>query len=151
MQFRKSLVISVAAGTALCCAAAIGQEKSAAVAAPSAGYEVQRETTLIGTVVLSTTGAATMPLAAHVMLQTISGTVDVHVGDARLLAGNHFTIQAGDQLRIIGENVTYAGGTQFVARVVQKGTQSLAVRSVRGIPLRYMAPRDSTRQQGGAL
>jgi ABC-type uncharacterized transport system YnjBCD ATPase subunit len=79
--------------------------------------------------------------------------VDVHLGDARLLAANHFTIQNGDSLRIIGENVAYGKGTIFVARIVQKGAQALAVRSVRGIPLSYMAPRNGAAQkpQGGVL
>lgn len=151
MHVRRTVVSYLAMGLTVGNVAAIAQEKSASVVAPSAAYQVQRETTLIGTVVSSTTGAATAPVGAHLVLQTSSGTVDVHLGDARLLAGNHFVIQAGDQLRIIGENVTYAGQTQFVARIVQKGNQALAVRSVRGVPLRYMAPRDSTKNQGGVL
>ena len=92
-------------------------------------------------------------LARTLVVHTSNGIVDVHLGDARLLAANHFTIQSGDSLRIIGETVAYGNGTQFVARIVQKGTQVLAVRSVRGIPLTYMAPRNGAqaKSQGGAL
>jgi hypothetical protein len=48
--------------------------------------------------------------------------------------------------------VAYAGGKQFLARVIQKGTQALMLRSVRGIPLSYTAPHKSaaTTPQGGA-
>ena len=87
------------------------------------------------------------PGGVHVSLQSSAGIVDVHLGDARLLAANHFTIQPGATLRIIGENVLYRGKTQFVARVVQKGTQAVVMRSVRGLPLSYVAPQDASKKQ----
>jgi len=134
--------------------AAAGQQQTIASAdARLASYDATREGTLTGTVQAFTSVSETAPLGAHVVLQTSSGPVDVHLGDARLLAANHFAIQSGETLRIIGEKVAYGSGTQFVARIVQKGTQVLAVRSVRGIPLSYMAPRNGaqTKSQGGTL
>lgn len=136
------------------CGAAAGQQIAAVPAAKSpASYDVKREATIIGTVRSFTAAAQAAPLGAHATLQTSAGILDVHLGDGRLLAANHFTIQAGDTLRIIGENVAYGNRTQFVARLVQKGTQALEVRSVRGIPLSYMAPRGSglSKTQGGVL
>jgi hypothetical protein len=116
-------------------------------------YDAAREVTLVGTVQSYTSAAQTAPLGPHLTLQTNAGIVDVHLGDARLLAANHFNIQTGDSLRIIGENVAYGNRTQFVARIIQKGTQALQVRSIRGIPLSYMAPRTASesKQQGGVL
>lgn len=152
MRIRYWITIVMAAGTFA--SAALGQQQTVASAnGGPAAYNLNRETTLIGTVQAYTPGAQTAPLGAHVMLQTSGGLVDVHLGDARLLAANHFAIQSGDTLRIIGENVEYGKGVQFVARIVQKGTQVLAVRSVRGIPLSYMAPRNGAqgRAKGGAL
>jgi hypothetical protein len=154
MQTRKKCWITVLIGAGMVSWTAVGQEKPPANAKDDmAAYDVKRETTLIGTVQSYAPAAQVAPLAAHVTLQTSGGLVDVHLGDARLLAANKFTIQSGDTLRIIGENVAYGKGTQFVARIVQKGTQALAVRSVRGIPLSYMAPRDEARGkgQGGVL
>lgn len=152
MRTRKWLTIVMAAG--MFAGVAMGQEKTlaSATARPRA-YDVNRETTLIGTVQAYTPDAQTAPLGAHVTLQTSSGVMDVHLGDARLLAASHFTIQSGDTLRIIGENVAYGKGTQFVARIVQKGTQVLTVRSVRGFPMSYMAPRAGaqSKTQGGVL
>jgi hypothetical protein len=118
-----------------------------------ATYDLKRELTLTGTVQSFTAAAKTPPLGAHLILQTSSGRVDVHMGDARFLAANHFTIQTGDSVRIIGETLAYGKGTQFVARIVQKGTQVLEVRSVSGVPLSYMAPRNGTqaKTQGGVL
>jgi len=134
--------------------AAMAQQKSSANGAANlAVYDVAREVTLVGTVQSYSAAVQAAPLGPHVILRTNQGTVDVHLGNARLLAASHFTIQTGDTLRIIGEEMAYGTGTQFVARIVQKGTQALTVRSVRGIPLSYMAPRDqaSTKDHGGAL
>lgn len=133
---------------------ASGQQKPDSTAGvPLAGYDVRREITLVGTVQSFTLSAQKPPLGPHVLLQTASGIIDVHLGNAQLLAANHFSLQEGDTLRIIGENLAYATGTQFVARIVQKGTQALEVRSIRGIPLSYMPPRGAAQSKppGGVL
>jgi hypothetical protein len=138
-------VVATAVTVIVLCGPASGQDKSAqAPVKPSAAYDVHREGTLVGTVISYTKSSTTPPLGAHVTLQTSAGVVDVHVGDARLLEAHHFPIQQGDTLRIIGETVAYGAETQFVARVVQNGTQALEVRSVRGLPLSYVVPRNST-------
>lgn len=117
------------------------------------GYDARREASLVGSVQAYTNAPQAPPFGAHVTLQTSTGVVDVHLGDPKFLAANHFAIQPGDTLRIVGETVAYGSGTQFVARIVQKGTQALMVRSVRGIPLSYAVPRNNPnpRQQGGVL
>lgn len=127
--------------------AALAQEKAVTPAAQATGYDVARESTVVGTVISYTPTAKTAPLGAHVVIQTGSGTLDIHVGDARYLRANHFTINNGDTLRIIGENLSFSSATQFVARIVQDGTTALQVRSIRGLPLSYAAPRTS--KQGG--
>jgi hypothetical protein len=127
------------------------QQKSPAY---SPAYDSAREVTLVGTVASYQSSVDKPPLGAHLTLNTSAGPVDVHLGDARFLNANHFQIQTGDSVRIIGENVAYGGGTQFLARVIQKGTQALVLRSVRGTPLSYAAPRKNTSStstpQGGA-
>lgn len=132
---------------------ALAQESATVPSRPAAGYDLQREGTVVGTVVSYTQASTTPPLGAHVILNTSSGNLDVHVGDPRLLQANHFNIQAGDTLRIVGEAVNFGKGTQFVARIVQNGTQAIQVRSIRGIPLSYAAPRNESNnnKQGGIL
>jgi len=100
-----------------------------------AGYDPARETNLVGTVSSFTANSETGPLGAHVAVQTPSGIVDVHVGSAKFLELNQLTLNAGDNVRIIGENFTTGGNTIFLARIIQKGTVAVAVRSPRGIPL----------------
>ncbi len=134
----------------------LAQEPATVPTRPAAGYDLQREGTVVGTVVSYTQASTTPPLGAHVILKTSSGSLDVHLGDPRLLQANHFNIQVGDTLRIVGEAVNFGKGTQFVARVVQNGTQALQVRSIRGVPLSYAAPRNessnsSNNKQGGIL
>lgn len=135
-------LLALAALAGICLSQARGQQKSnAGEGVDLSSYDVKRELTLIGTVQDFISYAQTAPLGAHVRLQISAGIVDVHLGDARFLAANQFGIKTGDTLRIIGEPVAYRGSTQFVARIVQKGTQTLAVRSIRGIPLLYLAAR----------
>lgn len=120
------------------------QHSAPAPAADLRTYDTRREVALLGTVLSFTPASQTPPLGAHLTLQTAAGLVDVHLGDPRFLAANQFDIKPGDLLRIIGENLTSSSGRQFVARIVQNGTKILALRSVRGIPLSYMAPRSTS-------
>ena len=126
------------------------QARTQTVTQRNQGYEVSRESVLQGTVVTYTAASTTPPLGAHVTVQTSSGLVDVHLGNARLLAANHFSLASGDSVRITGEDVAYGTSNQFLARIIQKGNQALAVRSVRGFPL---APSGKLgpRTEGGAL
>ncbi len=150
---KPKVILWTLAGIAFFCCTAMAQDRLPQSSARSSGYDLKREGTLVGTVIAYTESSATPPLGAHVTLQTPGGVVDVHLGNARLLTANHFNIQAGDTLRIIGENVTFGNTAPFLARIVQKGTQALAVRSERGIPVRYVAPKNTgeSKPQGGVL
>jgi hypothetical protein len=97
-------------------------------------YDPGREVTLLGTVVKFETASSLPPIGAHLLLQTTSGQVDIHLGNARLLEANHFELHAGDNVRIIGEELAYGDGSIFAARIVQKGVQAVAVRNTHGAP-----------------
>ena len=146
--------------TSACCLATLilpvianAQQQTQAVAPRNQGYQLAREISVQGTVVSYNASSAVAPLGPHVIVQTSSGTLDVHLGNAKLLETNHFTLAAGNSVRIVGENLPYGVGTQFVARIIQKGNQSLVLRSVRGFPLRPIArgAGKSTNPQGGVL
>ena len=98
-------------------------------------YHANREISLVGTVVKYETNSATPPIGAHLTLQTVSGPVDVHVGNAKVLEAGHLALHPGDNVRIVGEPVALGDGTYFAARIVQKGTVAVAVRNARGLPL----------------
>ncbi len=115
---------------------ALGQIPQAAVRNTGpGGYDVARESVISGKVLEYSAAGKSSLRGAHVIVQTSSGTVDAHLGNARTLKANHLTLEAGNTVSITGETVTYSGGTVFVARVIQKGSQSVAVRSRAGMPL----------------
>ncbi len=95
-------------------------------------YDLSREVSLIGTVVKYDTASSVPPIGAHLTLQTASGQVGVHLGNAKVLQANHLELNPGDSVRIIGEDLAFGSGTIFAARIVQKGTQAVAVRNARG-------------------
>jgi hypothetical protein len=142
MGSRKVWIIVAAAAMALC-SSARGQQSAAAPATRAGEYDVKRESDVVGTVVAYAANSKTAPFGARATVQTSSGVTEVHLGDPRLLAANHFTIETGDTLRIVGETLVTGNNSLFVARIVQKGTQALAVRTARGFPIPYVAPRNT--------
>jgi hypothetical protein len=136
--------------SALCAVAAGAQQKPNELR--SAGYQPAREVNLIGTVLSFVADSQTGPLGAHAMVQTVSGLVDVHVGSAKFLETNGLKLSTGDSVRIIGESFTNGAKTVFLARIIQKGTLAVAVRSPQGMPLWPAGGRiANAKNQGGAL
>jgi hypothetical protein len=106
-------------------------------------YNMSREIFLPGTVVKFESASSTLPMGAHVTLQTSSGQIDVHLGNAKVLQAAHVELNPGDSVRIVGEPLALGDGTYFAARIVQKGTQAVAVRNTRGLlttPASLMSP-----------
>jgi hypothetical protein len=128
------------ATAALCCAtAALAQEQQSKTTPTRANeYSVARESNLQGKVVkyIPDSVTSTAPAGANVELETSSGIVNVHLGNARLLTANHLSLEPGDAVTIVGETLPYGEGTVFAARIIQKGTLSVTVRSKNGIPLK---------------
>jgi len=98
-------------------------------------YDLTRDTVLEGTVLKYTENSSIPPIGAHVTVQTSSGPVEVHLGDARFLKFNKFTLTEGSSVKITGQNLSYGRGAMFFARIIQQGGQALALRSVDGAPL----------------
>ena len=106
-------------------------------------YSMNREVFLLGTVVKFDSASTALPMGAHVVLQTASGQVDVHLGNAKVLQAGHLTLNPGDSVRIAGEPLALGDSTYFAARIVQKGMQAVAVRNTRGFlttPTSLMTP-----------
>lgn len=126
-----------------------GQQKTASA---KAGYDLTRETLVLGTVVSYTATSTVAPIGPHATIQTSSGTVDVHLGSATLMKQNDIFLVPGDSVKIVGESQTFGGGTVFVARILQKGSQTVTLRNLNGIPI-IAKPSASARQRsilGGA-
>ena len=106
-------------------------------------YNIANDVSLQGTVLRYTENSATPPIGTHVLLQTSSGNVDVHLGDARLLHLAKLNITQGWNVRFVGQMDTAGSNPVFLARLVQVGAQVVAVRSERGFLLSRGATRSN--------
>jgi hypothetical protein len=130
---------SAALAVALLSASLAGaQQNQAAVSQASFSYDASHETQIQGTVVSFTRGSEVVPIGPHATIKTSSGIVDVHLGNADTLKINNVSLAAGDSVKIVGANHNYGNGNVFLARVLQKGNQTVTLRNAKGIPL---APR----------
>jgi hypothetical protein len=124
------------------------QQKAQSVPQRNEAYDPSREVSVQGSVISHSETSTVAPFGSHVTLQTSAGVLDIPLGDARLLESDHVTLAAGDTIRVIGESVALASGSQFLARLIQKGNQTLVLRSSQGFPLR---PATKPGNQQGAL
>lgn len=106
----------------------------------SIAYNAAQETVVEGTV-LNYTPEASPPIGAHLLLQTTSGTLDLHLGPASYLQANRFSLTKGDAVRVVGVNSAMRQGGVFLVRVIQKGEQSLTLRTSKGAPLSFAGAR----------
>jgi hypothetical protein len=141
---------TLAFGMALAfCISANAQQAKQPDAQQLRSYDVSREGSLLGNVVKFVSASSTPPIGAHLLVQTGSGQVDVHLGNAEVLQAGHLELNPGDNVRIVGELLTLGDSTYFAARIVQKGTQAVAVRNTRGF---LISPASTMSQvQRGAL
>src|SRR5713101_9364125 len=110
-------------------------ERPRQAATRSRAYNAIQETMIEGTVLSYSAESATPPMGSHVVLQTASGTTDVHLGAASYLEANHFSLAKGDSVKVVGVNSATRQGSVFLVRVIQKGGQSLTLRTAKGAPL----------------
>jgi hypothetical protein len=109
-----------------------GAQQQTSVAQANSSYDVNRETTLSGKVISYTAESSVPPVGAHVSIQTVYGPVDVHLGSAKLLEQNHFTLETGDSVRVTGEVISFGQSSTFAARIIENGSQSVTVRNTKG-------------------
>jgi hypothetical protein len=128
----RRVIGKTALATALLISTAAARQRSSLVSPRPAAYEPTREMVCEGTVLSYTEDSLLPPIGAHVTVQTSSGIVDVHLGPASYLRANHFSLSAGDSVRIVGANVGVQNGDIFIARIAQRGRQSIVIRSLRG-------------------
>ncbi len=146
LQWRGGIVWLV--GVLLLSTIASAQQKAQTIPQRNQAYDPSREISVQGSVIGYSEISSAAPFGPHVTLQTSFGVLDIHLGNARLLESNHFTLATGDTIRVLGESVPFGSGTQFLARVIQKGNQALVLRSPQGFPLR---PATKSTDQQGAL
>lgn len=117
---------------ALLAASAVAQRSAANAKSAPGSYNLANDVSVQGTVLKYAENSSTPPIGTHVLVQTSSGNVDVHLGDARLLHLANLRITPGATVRFIGQPQQIGANSIFLARLVQVGTTVLAVRSEQG-------------------
>jgi len=138
LKIRLYLGSAAFAGVLLSATFAGAQQNQAVVSQASFSYDSSHETQIQGTVVSFTRGSEATPIGPHATIKTSSGIVDVQLGNADRLKINNVSLAAGDAVKIVGANHNYGNGNVFLARVLQKGNQTVTLRNAKGLPL---APR----------
>jgi hypothetical protein len=95
--------------------------------------------------------SAAPPIGAHVILQTATGAIDAHLGAASFLQAGHFSLATGDSVRVVGVSSATRQGTVFLVRAIQKGGQSLVLRTAKGAPLSFARSRAPGAQKAQQL
>ena len=146
------LGIPALVGISLFAANTGAQQKQVPVPQAQLSYDVSRETLVQGTVIAYTANSTVPPIGPHVSIQTSSGVVDVHLGSATVMKQNDIFLAPGDSVKMVGEMQPFGSGTIFLARVLQKGGQTVTLRNLNGIPIvAKPAPRARPRSAvGGA-
>lgn len=138
--YRRISTTLVAAAALALGLSASAQQSTQAIASRLQSYDINREVSLVGTVAKFDPAFATPPIGAHLLVQTVSGQIDVHLGNAKVLEANHLTLNPGDSVRIVGEYLALGNLNVFAARIVQKGAQAVAVRNLKGFVIGPSAP-----------
>jgi len=140
------------AGALVAVSFAGAQQKTAQTTQGSFSYDASHETQIQGTVMSFTDSSQAAPIGPHATIQTSSGTVDVHLGTAGMLKINDIFLAPGDSVKIVGETQNFGNGDVFLARVLQKGNQTVTLRNLKGIPLapRHPGPVKARSVLGGA-
>lgn len=155
IKIRKTITGTLCGATLLLAGIAGAQVRSPKIMT-SPSYDLAAETVVQGTILKYTPNSTLAPLGAHVTVQTVSGSVDVHIGTDQFLKLHNFAITEGTSIRFIGQTRTVGTQNVFFARILSQGKQSLIVRSTTGMPLwpagaRAQRSSVNTTQKGSAL
>jgi hypothetical protein len=131
----RALMIVAAAGCVLTATSAQAQRRMG-MAGDMPRYDASTEVTVRGVVqeVRQMTGRMDTMQGTHVILETDTGTVEVHLGPASYLEERKVTVKVGDTLDATGSRVTHMGRRDVLAREITVGGRTVALRDAAGVP-----------------
>jgi len=114
-------------------------------------YDVAQEVTINGTVsAVLTRPAAGMTWGSHLLLTTVSGTVDASLGMWALNGKGALPVTLGQQVELTGVVQTVHNKSVLLARTVKAGGKVYAIRDAHGTPVPPQA-RERAAQKGETL
>jgi len=113
----------------------IALHKGAKQRAPK--YDVATETKVEGTVLKVSNYWCPIggDEGTHLVMQTDSRVLEVHVAPRRFLESNGVSFTKGDVIQAVGSMVGYEGHEVMIARKITRGDQTFAFRQPDGRPL----------------
>ncbi len=98
-------------------------------------YDSATETTITGTVTEVQSHQGRMNrTGVHLMVQTATGTIDVHVAPTAWLAEHHHEFSTGDTVTVVGSLVTIDETKALLAREITRGAATVTLRDKSGRP-----------------
>ena len=99
-------------------------------------YDATKEATLSGTVSsVLTRPSPGMMMGSHLLLDTVSGTVDASLGRFALRGAGALSVAPGQQVQVTGVMKTLNDKQVFLVRTVKAGGQVYTIRNEHGIPV----------------
>ncbi|MBN9484868.1 MAG: hypothetical protein BGO70_05885 [Bacteroidetes bacterium 43-93] len=117
--------------------AAVAQSARPKKNAVARNYDVNTVTILQGVItkVETQTSGNGANTGVHLLMQSSSGEIAVHVGPKWYIEKQLFTLSKGDKIKVEGSKVKLNGKWTIIAKKIDKGTEELKLRSDDGTPL----------------
>ena len=117
---------------------ATGSARAEKTAKPSdtPSYDTKTEYAVKGSVVdVKTHDSLTGFKDTHIIISTVKGDMEVHVGPVAFLAKRGFELTPGDDVLVTGCITVHEGKTVLVARQIKRGDRSVTLRNMSGHPV----------------
>jgi hypothetical protein len=101
------------------------------IAQGSALYNPANEMMVSGSVIESKEFACPVSegeMGSHVMLQTGSGVITVHLAPGRVIRSQKISFQPGDTLSVLGSKSRVTGNNDLIAREIMRGSETYILR-----------------------
>jgi hypothetical protein len=71
-------------------------------------------------------------MGAHLMLQTASGVIQVHVAPSQLMRSRHLSFAPGEQITVVGSEIRVFDRYDVLAREIRRGNETVVLRDQYG-------------------
>ncbi len=115
-------------------------------------YDLTKEVKVVGTIQKIDTAGDSLPLGTHILVQTLQGVVDAHLGLGQAANPSHLGIEEGQSVTLVGMMETVGSGQVLLTRLLTTSNHIFVLRNEHGIPVRGIprhSPMAAQTQKGG--
>src|ERR1700690_885176 len=99
-------------------------------------YDLNKEIKIQGTIEKIESSPSGGLLGSHVLVSTVDGTIDVHLGAIAAVSGKNLGLSTGQNIEITGMMATMSGNSVLLARILTTSSHIYMLRNERGVPVR---------------